>query len=363
MVGLRSLSGRANKPSGVALGGAALAAVALALPPLSGANGTPSISALRAANAHLAAKARSAVLSLYSLDAELSSARTRLAGLEARAARLQTQRAQTKTELRIARRETKVSIGLAASRLRYLYDYGTSPSSLEIVLGANSLNQALTRIDDANAVADADRSIILRLRSAQARLSTLSLELTADAERLEQTTEAQQQTVTTLAGAAAERSSYISELQSQHSYNTQEIGQLTAEAQAAEERAEELQRTASVASTASVAPSPWMPVGSPTSAIAPSQDVPAGAQQMTVIATGYDLQGLTATGIPVGYGVAAVDPSVIALGSHMTVPGYGEAVAADTGGAIIGNRIDLWFPTAAQAFAWGIRVVTIVVYS
>ena len=69
--------------------------------------------------------------------------------------------------------------------------------------------------------------------------------------------------------------------------------------------------------------------------------------------------GTTATGLPVGWGVVAVDPSVIPLGTHMTIPGYGEAVAADTGGAIVGATIDLWFPSVAQANAWGRRTVTI----
>ena len=50
---------------------------------------------------------------------------------------------------------------------------------------------------------------------------------------------------------------------------------------------------------------------------------------------------------------------MIPLGTHMTVPGYGEAVAADTGSAIKGAIIDLWFPTVAQARAWGRRSVTI----
>ena len=77
-------------------------------------------------------------------------------------------------------------------------------------------------------------------------------------------------------------------------------------------------------------------------------------------ATGYSLPGTTATGLPVGWGVVAVDPSVIPLGTHMTIPGYGEAVAADTGGAVVGATIDLWFPTTAQANAWGRRAVTIV---
>ena len=55
-------------------------------------------------------------------------------------------------------------------------------------------------------------------------------------------------------------------------------------------------------------------------------------------------------------------PTVIPLGTHMTVPGYGEAVAADTGGAIVGATIDLWFPTVAQANEWGRRIVTVVLH-
>jgi cystine transport system substrate-binding protein len=46
----------------------------------------------------------------------------------------------------------------------------------------------------------------------------------------------------------------------------------------------------------------------------------------------------------------------------MTIPGYGSGVAADTGGAMVGNRIDLWFPTVKQAQAWGRRTVTITLH-
>jgi len=74
------------------------------------------------------------------------------------------------------------------------------------------------------------------------------------------------------------------------------------------------------------------------------------------------MSGSTSSGLHVGWGVAAVDPSVIPLGTRITVPGYGVAVAADTGGAVIGATIDLWFPTNAQANAWGRRVVTIVLH-
>jgi uncharacterized protein YabE (DUF348 family) len=54
--------------------------------------------------------------------------------------------------------------------------------------------------------------------------------------------------------------------------------------------------------------------------------------------------GITSTGVPVTKGIVAVDPSVIPYGTRMYIPGYGFAVAADTGGAIVGNIIDLGFP-------------------
>jgi 3D (Asp-Asp-Asp) domain-containing protein len=46
----------------------------------------------------------------------------------------------------------------------------------------------------------------------------------------------------------------------------------------------------------------------------------------------------------------------------MTVPGYGEGVAADVGPAIRGAKIDLWFPSVAQALNWGVRTVTITLH-
>jgi 3D (Asp-Asp-Asp) domain-containing protein len=69
--------------------------------------------------------------------------------------------------------------------------------------------------------------------------------------------------------------------------------------------------------------------------------------------------GRTATGILAGYGIVAVDPRVIPLGSHVFVPGYGLAIAADTGGAIIGNRIDLCMESVRDAIVFGRRPVKV----
>ena len=71
--------------------------------------------------------------------------------------------------------------------------------------------------------------------------------------------------------------------------------------------------------------------------------------------------GITAMGIPATYGVVAVDPAVIPLGSRVYIPGYGEALAADTGGAIYGYRIDLCMEDYYQAMDFGRRNVTVFV--
>ena len=71
--------------------------------------------------------------------------------------------------------------------------------------------------------------------------------------------------------------------------------------------------------------------------------------------------GITATGIPARHGVAAVDPNVIPLGSRLYIPGYGEAIAADTGGAIVGHTIDLCMESYDEAIQFGRRSVEVYV--
>jgi 3D (Asp-Asp-Asp) domain-containing protein len=68
--------------------------------------------------------------------------------------------------------------------------------------------------------------------------------------------------------------------------------------------------------------------------------------------TGYTDRGLTATGTPARWGVVAVDPRVIPLGAWVRVAGYAAVFRAeDTGGLIVGRRVDIWFPTAAACYA------------
>ncbi len=92
-------------------------------------------------------------------------------------------------------------------------------------------------------------------------------------------------------------------------------------------------------------------------------------QKLGMMATSYDASGggksrshpaygITATGMLAGRGVVAVDPRVIPLYTRLYIPGYGLAIAGDTGGAVIGNRIDLGF-NEGDTNLWSTRWVDV----
>ncbi|WP_040229012.1 3D domain-containing protein [Bhargavaea cecembensis] len=98
---------------------------------------------------------------------------------------------------------------------------------------------------------------------------------------------------------------------------------------------------------------------------APAQSA---TRELTVRSTAYTAycagcSGITATGINLKANpnakVIAVDPRVIPLGTKVWVEGYGEAIAGDTGGAIKGNRIDVFIPNKGRALQWGSRTVKV----
>ncbi|HYX76073.1 MAG TPA: 3D domain-containing protein, partial [Gaiellaceae bacterium] len=204
----------------------------------------------------------------------------------------------------------------------------------------SSVADALGNLDSLDRIASQDREIIIQTRSAKKTADQLSRTLARKERDLQALTQDATQSLVALRQVRAQRSSYLASLSAQQRLNTQAIASYQQQALAVEEQARQLATVASAPAT------PSTPVG------------PAG-DSITVTATGYSLHGRTATGAPTGWGVVAVDPSVIPLGTPLSIPGYGSGVAADTGGAIVGATIDLWFPTLAQARAWGRRTVTI----
>jgi len=70
-------------------------------------------------------------------------------------------------------------------------------------------------------------------------------------------------------------------------------------------------------------------------------------------------KGITKSGTQVSRGTVSVDPRIIPLKTKLYIEDYGEAVALDTGGAIKGNRIDLYMETKKEAIDWGVKEVKV----
>lgn len=108
------------------------------------------------------------------------------------------------------------------------------------------------------------------------------------------------------------------------------------------------------------APQPSTATARPTSASAAQST---NGSSATFTLTAYSLKGNTATGINLTANpnakVIAVDPSVIPLGSTVTIPGLGTFTAADTGGAIQGHRIDVHMPSTQAALNFGVRTMQV----
>jgi 3D (Asp-Asp-Asp) domain-containing protein len=288
----------------------------------------------------LAAKSHTALLGLYALDSRLAQTKQALVRIHARADDLRAQQEQLRRELAVVARNLRVSQRLLGNRLRTLYENGES-NAIAILLGSTSLDDAVTRLNELDQSARQDASTVADTQQGKAELLRLVGVLAARIRALHVLEVRAEQTTAALAAAREQRISYLASLAQQRKLTARQIARLDARARQVVKRAQAVQATSSTTS------------GPP---------VFVSAHTLTVTATGYALPGHTATGLPVGFGVVAVDPAVIPLGTRMTIPGYGEGVAADTGSAVTGYSIDLWFPTLDAALAWGRRTVTITLH-
>ena len=321
-----------------------LASVPVAL--AAGATGPESAAGLQARSGSLEARAAEATLELYSLESQLGRARSELAGIAARREELARERASAQTQLTVARQALLSSQSELSNLARTLYQQsGSDP--LAVLLGARSLDEAIAGLDGIARAAGQNNRIVEQARTARTRLSGLSARLAERDAELDGLAAAAEARAASLETTAAQRRRLIGELRRQQGLNAARIA--TIEAQA---------RTAATRTTARAVASPPL---SPVEVAAPMV-TSSGERTLTVSATGYTIRGRTSTGIPTAPGVVAVDPAVIPLGTRLTIPGYGIGIAADTGGAVHGNTIDVWFATAAQAGQWGRRTVTVTIH-
>jgi peptidoglycan DL-endopeptidase CwlO len=303
---------------------------------------------LQASSGSLDARAAAATLELYSIESQLGRARSELARIDARRAALARDRASARTQLTVAKQALLASQSELSDLARALYQQsGNDP--LAVLLGAKSLDEALAALDGISRAAGQNNRIVEQARTARTRLAGVSARLAAQDAELDGLAAAAEARASALAATAAERRGLIGSLRRQQGLNAARIAAIEAQARTAATR------------TAAVAVASPPPALSPVEVAVPLVNA-SGERTLTVSATGYSIRGRTATGIPTAPGVVAVDPSVIPLGTRLTIPGYGVGIAADTGGAVQGNTIDVWFPTAALALQWGRRTVTVTIH-
>jgi 3D (Asp-Asp-Asp) domain-containing protein/peptidoglycan hydrolase CwlO-like protein len=325
------------------------AVVLFATPPIGTAD---RIAGLRAYRQALISREHSALVDLYALDSRLDNVRSELAGLDGQIASTERKRREAGLELRAARRTLAVAQRRLGNQVRVLYEE-QPPDSLSVILGASSLDELISGLDGLNRTASASGLVTTQALRARSRVERAARSLSAHRRALERLRTAAESKAAQLESAREERNACVARLQDRVRLDADQITAAEAEARAAEARAKattaEAQVVVGIAS-----------FGAQTVVSVPGDPRrPTAGRTLTVLSTGYSLPGTTATGLPVAHGIVAVDPTVIPLGTRLTIPGYGEGVAADTGSGIAGFRIDLWFPTRAQALAWGWRTVTI----
>jgi len=341
---------------------------------------SPGVGHLRQRQASLAAESRAAVVQLYALESRLAEARSDLARVQSRARALARTQDSVRRRLQAARQTMAAAQRNLGDQLRYLYEQGT-PDAIAVVLGATSLENAINALDAVHRARRATQAVLDQARSARADLVVVRRQLAVQVARTNEVRASLASTTAGLEAAHAERTAYLDRLRREQELTVAQISRLEQQAAQARARAQQIARerstgaagSSAAASQPAAAPAtadsgvdastpPPAPVESvagvtpTTPEAAPPPPRPGGT--MTVYATGYCLKGATATGLPVGPGIVATDPSVIPLGTRMTIPGYGEGVAADTGGGIQGRRIDVWMKSCAAAATFG-RTVTI----
>jgi 3D (Asp-Asp-Asp) domain-containing protein/peptidoglycan hydrolase CwlO-like protein len=313
---------------------------------------TNGASAATSSTASLSSHERQVLYEIYADDTAIARARAAADRVTAQVATLDRGLARARLERDLARNALHSAQTRLASRLAAWYREGSPPDAVEIFLGARSLSSAIDQVQLWHRATHMDRSVIIETTHARARYALASRSLASARVSAEEHHQALLVQIGELERARSARSALLDTLRRQaHKAEQRRLVALTQRAAKATRK------------TQKIAPPP--PSSDPTPivqlapATTPETDPVHAGSSLLVSSTAYALPGNTATGLPVGQGMCAVDPSVIPLGTRFEVPGYGSCLAADTGSAIIGNRIDVWVPSESAAVTWGRRDVTI----
>ena len=326
----------------------------------------------RAALGQLRTAESNALLDLFAADSAVGRARLRADDLRSRARQQADRVADARREVAVGRANLDVAQTTLSTRLAAAFRAG-DVDPFVILLSATSLSDALDSISIVNRVSARDAMLIGNVRRGLSTSRRAERALTAELGRLTAAAAAADAERVRVVAARNAKATLVASLRNSKLIAGRRLTQIEQAAAAAREKAAAIEgaavpgagtsttgTTGGGGSTTSSGGDTGNGGGGGGTDQAPPPPGPVGSgQTLTVVATAYAIHGTTATGIRTRRGVCATDPSVIPLGTKFDVPGYGSCVAADTGGAIIGNRIDVWVETEAEALQWGFKTVTV----
>ncbi len=210
--------------------------------PSSGGAAAPSGGAaeLRQQDTSLAAKERAATQELYSLEAQLAVARSRLAELTDQREAAEARLTRLRIELDVAWQSAYIAEEHLGARIRQLYQQGQL-DPVAILLGAESLDEAIGGLDGLRSIASGDRDLLSKVRQARADLTSAKKRVVARVAALREAESAAASTASSLAAARAERSAYLAQLARQRGFNARRLERVRTTARAAGERTQELE--------------------------------------------------------------------------------------------------------------------------
>lgn len=241
----------------------------------------------------------------------------------------------TQLKLTAAENDSKAQKELFKKRARAMYINGAD-SYLSVILSSKGISDFISKTDMISTVVSFDNQIMNKLKEKQQAISKQKDALSSENSKLEALKTTNEKTLSKLNKEIKDQKELLAK---------------------ANEKEKQLVAAATIPSNDSKNfKSGTLSRGMSMSA--------AYSKVLNMQSTAYSGDGVTASGtatkrISGGYSTIAVDPRVIPLGSTVYVEGYGYAVAEDTGGAIKGNIIDVFFPSEAEAQSWGRRSVTV----
>ena len=325
----------------------------------------------RTALGQLRTAGSNALLDLFAADSAVGRAQVRADDLRSRARRQAERVADARREVAAGRANLDVAQTTLSTRLAAAFRAG-DVDPFVILLSATSLSDALDSIAIVNRVSARDAMLIGNVRRGLSTSRRAERALTAEQGRLTAAAAAADAERVRVVAARNAKATLVASLRSSKLIAARRLTQIEQAAAAARAKAAAIEgaagpgagtgttgTTGGGGSTTSSGGGSGNGGGGGTDQAPPPPGPVGSGHTLTVVATAYAIHGTTPTGIRTRRGICATDPRVIPLGTKFDVPGYGSCVAADTGGAIIGNRIDVWVETEAEALQWGFKTVTV----